>query len=43
MLIKDEKVESVLEYANEKMIISVYPTDILIVHDWEVKTILFKI
>ena len=36
MLIKDEKVESILEYSNGKMIVTLYPTDILIVHDWQI-------
>ena len=36
MLFKDEKVESILEYSKDKMIISVYPTDLFIVHNWSI-------
>ena len=43
MLIKDEKVESILEYAVGKMIVSVYPTDILIAHDWTIAKIIRKL
>ena len=35
LLIKDEKVESILEYANDKLIISLYPTDLLFTHNWK--------
>ena len=43
MLIKDEKVEAIFEYAPNKLIISVYPTDLLIVHHWKVEKIIYKI
>ena len=43
MLIKDEKIESVLEYAEEKIIASIYPTDMLIIHNWALVRILHKL
>ena len=36
MLIKDEYVDSVLEFATNSLIIHVAPTDLLIAKDWRV-------
>ena len=43
MLIKNEKVESILEYAVDKLIISLYPTDLLIAHQWTAIKVIYKI
>ena len=43
MIIKNEKVDTVLEYATDKMLIAVYPTDLLIAHDWKLIRVLLKI
>ena len=32
----DEQVEAIYEYGKNKMILSIYPFDLLIVNDWEV-------
>ena len=40
ILIKDEKVENILEYTSGQMIVSVYPTDLLIIHDWRIVSII---
>ena len=43
MLIKDEKVEAIFEYSPDKLVMSVYPTDIIIVHNFKVVKIIYKI
>ena len=35
MLIKNEKVEMILEYTPNKMIITLYPTDLLVTNNWK--------
>ena len=35
MLIKNEKVEMILEYVENKFVVSLYPTDILVTKDWK--------
>ena len=36
MLISDELIYEVLEYARNKMVASVSPTDLLVIHDWSI-------
>ena len=43
ILIKDEKVEAMLEYSKDKIIMSLYPTDLLILDTWQVVSIIFKL
>lgn len=43
MLIKDDKVEAIFEYDTRKMVLSVYPTDILVVHDMKLIKVIKKI
>ena len=43
MLIKDEKVEAIFEYSHDKLIMSLYPTDIIIAHNFKVVKIIYKI
>lgn len=35
MLLKQEKIENVYEYDTNKLVISLYPDDILITSDWQ--------
>ena len=34
MLLKEEKIENSYEYEQDKLIVSLYPNDILITHKW---------
>ena len=35
MLLKEEKIENSYEYEQDKLIVSLYPNDILITHKWQ--------
>ena len=41
-LLKDEKIEAILEYSPNKIVISLYPNDYFIVKNWEVVSAITK-
>ena len=43
MLIKNEKVESIHEYAEAKLILSLYPTDLLLISNWVATSVVYKV
>ena len=43
VLIKNERIEAILEYAKNKMILSIYPTDLLVLDNWKKGKVIFKL
>ena len=43
MLIKEEKIEGMIEYTKDKMIMSLYPTDLIILNKWKIVSIIIKL